>query len=126
MHGCTEHAGRLRQQLTLEDAFACVDERLRRFADVLVDRENQLCGQWWRLDRQSGRLRLVGVEAQSAMQPAEIVCRGRARHYDASIEMQSTGHGATHNSQPVHSCAITVCISWWAPTMASTGQAARQ
>jgi hypothetical protein len=38
--------------------------------------------------------------------------------------MQSTGQGAKHNSQPVHSAAITVCISLAAPMMASTGQAA--
>jgi len=29
-----------------------------------------------------------------------------------------------HNSQPVHSEAITVCINFAAPTIASTGQAA--
>jgi hypothetical protein len=40
------------------------------------------------------------------------------------MEMQSTGQGATHSSQPVHSDSITVCICFAAPTMASTGQAA--
>jgi len=37
--------------------------------------------------------------------------------------MQSTGHGATHSSQPVHSAAMMVCICFAAPAMASTGQA---
>jgi hypothetical protein len=37
--------------------------------------------------------------------------------------MQSTGQGATHSSQPVHSGSTTVCICLAAPTMASTGQA---
>ena len=39
--------------------------------------------------------------------------------------MQSTGHGATHRSQPVHSDAIMVCISLVAPAIASTGQAGK-
>ncbi|MCY1560252.1 hypothetical protein D9M68_973690 [compost metagenome] len=37
--------------------------------------------------------------------------------------MQSTGQGATHSSQPVHSAGTTVCMCFAAPTMASTGQA---
>lgn len=37
--------------------------------------------------------------------------------------MQSTGHGAMQSSQPVHARAITVCINFDAPTIASTGQA---
>ena len=37
--------------------------------------------------------------------------------------MQSTGHGGMHSSQPVHHEAITVCMSFEAPTIASTGQA---
>src|SRR5450759_3764359 len=40
-----------------------------------------------------------------------------------SMLMQSTGQGATHNSQPVHSAAMMVCICLAAPAMASTGQA---
>ena len=39
--------------------------------------------------------------------------------------MQSTGQGATHSSQPVHSSAMTVCMRRGAPTMASTGQGGR-
>ncbi len=39
------------------------------------------------------------------------------------IAMQSTGQGATHSSQPVHSAGSTVCIRFAAPTIASTGQA---
>ena len=39
------------------------------------------------------------------------------------MTMQSTGHGFTHRSQPVHSSGTMVCISLAAPTMASTGQA---
>ncbi len=37
--------------------------------------------------------------------------------------MQSTGQGATHRSQPVHSAASTVCMRFAAPTIASTGHA---
>ena len=39
--------------------------------------------------------------------------------------MQSTGQGATHSSHPVHSAASTVCICFWAPTIASTGHGGR-
>ena len=39
--------------------------------------------------------------------------------------MQSTGQGAMHNSQPVQSSAMTVCMRRGAPTMASTGQGGR-
>jgi hypothetical protein len=39
--------------------------------------------------------------------------------------MQSTGHGATHNSQPVQRSAITVCVRRRAPIIASTGQGGR-
>ena len=39
--------------------------------------------------------------------------------------MQSTGQAGTQSSQPVHSGAMTVCISLLPPTMASTGQAWR-
>ena len=39
------------------------------------------------------------------------------------ISMQSTGQGGMHNSQPVQSAAITVCIYRDAPTIASTGHA---
>jgi len=42
-----------------------------------------------------------------------------------SIVIQSTGHGATHNSQPVHIAAITVCVCLREPTMASTGHGGR-
>ena len=41
----------------------------------------------------------------------------------ATIAMQSTGQGGKHNSQPVHSLAITVCICFAAPKIASTGHA---
>jgi hypothetical protein len=41
------------------------------------------------------------------------------------ISMQSTGHGDTHSSQPVHSDEMTVCIHCGAPTIASTGHAFR-
>jgi len=41
----------------------------------------------------------------------------------STIRIQSTGHGGTHNSHPVQSRAITVCINPAAPTIASTGHA---
>ena len=37
--------------------------------------------------------------------------------------MQSTGHGATHKSQPVHSLTMTVCMCLALPRIASTGHA---
>ena len=126
MHGRTEGARGFSEQLALQHFFADADQWLGRLADVLIDRQDQLPGQRGRLYRQSGRFRLVSVEAQPAVQLAEIVCRCRGWHQGACMLMQSTGQGATQSSQPVHSCSITVCISWWAPTMASTGHAARQ
>ena len=42
------------------------------------------------------------------------------------MSMQSTGQGGRHRSQPVHSSAITVCICFRAPTIASTGHATMQ
>ena len=41
----------------------------------------------------------------------------------ATSAMQSTGQGGRQSSQPVHSAAITVCMRFAAPTIASTGQA---
>ncbi len=37
--------------------------------------------------------------------------------------MQSTGQGGTQRSQPVQSSAMTVCIRFGAPAIASTGHA---
>src|SRR3954471_7339680 len=39
------------------------------------------------------------------------------------ISMQSTGQGGMQSSQPVHSSAITVCMYFDAPRIASTGHA---
>ena len=39
------------------------------------------------------------------------------------ISIQSTGHGATHNLQPVQKLAITECMCLAAPIIASNGQA---
>lgn len=43
--------------------------------------------------------------------------------FGSTISIQSTGHGGKHNSHPVQKSASTVCISFAAPTIASTGQA---
>ena len=40
--------------------------------------------------------------------------------------MQSTGQGAMHNLQPVHSERMIVCMNWCAPVMQSTGHALLQ
>ena len=37
--------------------------------------------------------------------------------------MQSTGHTGMHSSHPVHQGSTTVCISLFAPKIASVGQA---
>ncbi len=52
-----------------------------------------------------------------------IRCERVIAYVTGIICMQSTGHGGMHNSQPVQSAAITVCITFAAPAMASTGQA---
>lgn len=44
---------------------------------------------------------------------------------DSSMWIQFTGQGAIHSSQPVHCWLITVCSSFDAPRMASTGQGGR-
>jgi hypothetical protein len=44
----------------------------------------------------------------------------------STSEMQSTGQGAMHSSQPVHSVLSTVCICRGAPMIASTGHGGRQ
>jgi len=46
-----------------------------------------------------------------------------AVHGAGASSMQSTGQAGMHSSQPVHSGAMTVCISFAAPVIASTGQA---
>ena len=58
------------------------------------------------------------------MEFAKVI--GRCTHVSGTMLMQSTGHGATQSSHPVHSLSMMVCSSWCAPTIASTGQALRQ
>jgi hypothetical protein len=76
----------------------------------------------WKRHRRGCSLRSAGVRLVPA--PA-----GRGHFQVLSVTgsstmaMQSTGQGATHSSQPVHSLAITVCICLPAPRIASTGQA---
>ena len=59
-----------------------------------------------------------GCPRRRVLRPAAAGARGTMR-------MQSTGQGATHSSQPVHSAASTVCICFCAPTIASTGHGGR-
>lgn len=119
-----EFSIRFCDQLSFEYVVANAYHGLGWLPDVLLDREDQLRRdgyvQNW-LSR--GRL-FMPRQTQAAVQPAEII--GGCTHDNGLIVMQSTGQGATHSSQPVHSLAMTVCMNWCAPTIASTGQALRQ
>lgn len=68
-----------------------------------------------RISRSSNRRRALSAPSRRSARA------GRAPV--SAILIQSTGHGSTHNSHPVQSRAITVCINPAAPTIASTGHA---
>src|SRR5688572_23779549 len=106
-------------------------ERRCGHARVLIERDHislaQTCGSY-RLN--SGAL-LVSVEPEAATQCVP----GRHAQFTnvaagcavatttpgaGCMTMQSTGQGGMHNSQPVHSAAMTVCMKRDPPMMAST------
>ena len=64
------------------------------------------------------RLRAAGYEVRRLCAACDA-----ARSPAGTSTMQSTGHGGTQSSQPVHSGSTTACMSLAPPTMASTGQA---
>ena len=109
MHRCAEPAVRARDQLPFEYGLADVDDRLGRIAGMLGERQHELGGNRDVPDGRGGRFLLVRRKPQAAVQLAEVV--GRSAHERACMLMQSTGQGAIQSSQPVHSAAITVCIS---------------
>ena len=84
-----------------DEYLADADDGIRRIPGVLRDRQHELRRNGHLPDRPGGRLPLVAGQSQSAVQIAEIECRGA--HASTLMLIQSTGHGATHNSQPVHS-----------------------
>jgi hypothetical protein len=124
VNGCAHFTVGFGNKLSFQDAVTNSNNRLRRFANVLFNWQDELCGNWYVLNWFCRRLALMAWQAQAAMELAEVI--GRCAHDRGLIAMQSTGQGATHSSQPVHSLAITVCMNWCAPTMASTGHAFRQ
>ncbi len=127
--------------LAFEHGLADFHARPRRRAHVLAERHDVALRQRRLLDRQGGGALLVGRQAEATGEGVQGAHAARSRslaisrgdgcgHFQwrtssgvSRISMQSTGQGSRHRSQPVHSSAITVCISRAAPTMASTGQA---
>ena len=101
MYGRAERAVCLGNKLTLQHILTDPDNWLRGIADVLTDGQYQLSRYRYVHYRPGRRLRLVGVQAQPAMQFAEVV--SRRAHGTLRMLMQSTGHGAMQSSQPVHS-----------------------
>ena len=108
MYGCADGATGLGNQLPPENSLTNPDNRLCRIASMLCDREYELRGNRDAVYRLCRRCSLVGIEAQATVQLAQIV--GRCAHVTLCMLMQSTGQGARHNSQPVHSASIIVCI----------------
>ena len=98
-----------RDQLTFQDALADADDGLCRIANVLCDRQNQSLWNWDRPNRLRSRCRFMTWQTQATVQFAQVV--SWRTHGSARKLMQSTGQGATHNSQPVHSPMMIVCIS---------------
>lgn len=109
MHGRAHFAVGFGYELTFEDTVTHADNRLRRFTDVLLDRQDELGGNRQLHDRLAGRYVLVRWQSQAAVEFAQII--GRRAHDRALIVMQSTGQGATQSSHPVHSLAMTVCMN---------------
>lgn len=119
--------------LPLVDVVADSHHALRVLPAALLQGEDQPRRNRGRRQWSEARILFVGVQVQTAVEsvqrehqrvPSGLGQRQVPRFSrTGSIAMQSTGQGAIHNSQPVHSEAMTVCISLAAPRMASTGQA---
>ena len=124
MHRCADFAVGFRNELSFLDAISDENNWLRGRTHVLLDRQYEPRRNRSILDQFCGCLALVCGKAQASMQLAQVV--GRRCHDNGLIVMQSTGQGATHSSQPVHSLSMTVCMNCGAPMLASTGQALRQ
>lgn len=134
--------------LATQDGIADLDNRARGCTDMLCDRQNELAG--WRAIHYEARIRefftfwwvntAVNIKNLShaatcsdSLSVAIILpvldSLGSGQNqcwmppFLGIMSMQSTGQGSTHKSQPVHSSTMTVCISFAAPKMASTGQA---
>ena len=90
-------------------AFADVEDRLRGITSVLRERQYELCRHRHFAYRHRRRFGLVCREPQATMEFAQV--ESRRTHAAGCIWMQSTGQGSMQSSQPVHSAAITVCMS---------------
>ena len=112
-------AARLGERLPAQNSLAWLDQRHGRRTRVLIERQDE------RLHRARGpqRLRrrplLMSIEPQSAAHSR----LGHGQAVAGRMTMQSTGQGGMHSSQPVHCSAMTVCMNFDAPTIASTGHA---
>jgi len=114
-----DSATRLGDGLPAQDPLARLDQRHRRRARVLIERQDECLGRTCGAQRLRGRSLFVSIEPQTAAHSG--LSHGQAGA--GRITMQSTGQGGMHSSQPVHCAAMTVCMKRDAPTMASTGQA---
>jgi hypothetical protein len=69
-------------------------------------------------------LRASRVARAAKRSRADAASSGAQSRPAGCSAMQSTGHGATHNSHPEHNDGSTVCMRFCAPRIASTGHAA--
>ena len=111
MYRDAQRAIGFRDQLSLEDVLADSDDRMCGLAGMLLEVQHQLIRYRYFLDFDRGRNGLFGRQPQATMQFAQIVCRGGRTHAAGTMLMQSTGHGATHSSHPVHSELMIVCMN---------------
>ena len=134
-------------KLAFQHALPHTGDGFGGFSGMLVQRDDQFGGQRRVRNGRPGGLRLVAGRMDAAVKMIKrshvvVASRHSGPHVVAVMVytgyfhfqlatfssmtcmlMQSTGQGAMHNSQPVHSEAMTVCICLAAPAMASTGQA---
>ena len=112
-------ATRLGDGLPTQDSLTWLDQRHRRRPRVLVERQHERFDRTRRTHRLRGRSLFMSIEPQSATYSG----LGHGQADAGRMTMQSTGQGGMHNSQPVHCSAMTVCMNFDAPTIASTGHA---
>ena len=109
MYRRAETGGMSGNQLSFQNPLTNTHDGLCRIADVLGEGQHDLRRHWHDFEATAGRIGLVRIQAEAAMQLAKVVgCRCHAMRLRS---MQSTGQGAMHSSQPVHSDSMTVCMS---------------
>ena len=147
MNRSTQAGPHVSQHLSFQNMLPNFDHRLCNIADMLFQSDEQMAGYASEFERLRNGNFLPMTQLESTMKVPDpsaydsfhtgldlltVCCESLCGwgHFHESmlttggtISMQSTGHGGRHNSQPVHSAAITVCIFFAAPKIASTGQA---